>query len=213
MLKAVASGSTSASIVTPSGTFSSKPASPSAGQQYFATDLGTGILIVYTGSKWKPSTGEAVLLSDSAVHTGAGTGAEANYFTATIPAGLLSTNGALRITAIGSFTGTNGTKTVRIRHNTTSGAVTGGTAIIDNVLGGTGTALSVAAQKTLFNVNDAAVQMTTPNSQAGYGTASAAAVLAGAINTANTSYLNFNIVGNALDTVGYQGIIIEWIEP
>ena len=32
-------------------------------------------------------------------------------------------------------------------------------------------------------------------------------------NMANASYLNFNMTGNASDTIGYQGIIVEWLEP
>lgn len=196
-----------------SGTFAGKPSAPYAGQEYFATDIGTGIWITYTGSKWKPSTGIATLVSDGTLHSGAGTGAEANYHVVTIPAGLLSANGQLRITATMNCTGTNGGKTLSLRFSATSGDVATGMQLISSAFGGSNTTLSAGFIKNLYNNNSVSSQIASNTGQGSYASASSTGEITGAINTAVVSYLNFNINGNASDTLGYQGITVEWIEP
>ena len=197
-----------------SGTFASKPSSPTAGTTYLATDIGAGTVLVYTGSKWKPMGGYAMLSADSTVHTGSGTGSEANYHVVTIPAGLLSSGGGLRFYANMTATGTTGTKTITIRHNTTSGAVTGGTLLINSAIGGGTTTLCGFVAHQLFNSGATNSQITPNSSFAGFGGAvNTAALTTGSIDTSAVSYLNFNINGNAADTVGYQGVYVEWIEP
>lgn len=197
------------------GTYATKPGSPVAGQQYFATDLGVnGLTLVYSGSIWKPAAGSAVLICDPAAHTAAGNASETNYAVVTIPAGLVSANGSLRIYAQGSYTGTTGTKSILIRHNTSSAAVSGGSLLVSSSNGGSNTALSANSAKVLMNVASQSAQIFLPNGTNSYGGASSSTALqTGSINMANASYLNFNIIGNASDTVGYQGIIVEWIEP
>jgi hypothetical protein len=197
------------------GTFANRPTTGlSTGLQYFATDIGaTGAWLTYNGSRWKPASGVAVLYQDAAAHTAAGTGAEANYFTVTIPAGLLSANGGLRIFATMNATGANGTKTLIIRHNTTSGAVTGGTALINGSFGGNASTLSVSVIKDLFNNASVSSQASNNSGIGGYGSASSTAVITGSIDTSAVSYINFNVNGNASDTVGYQCVRVEWIEP
>ena len=197
-----------------SGNFASRPVSPSTGQQYFETDLGTGCLLIYNGSVWKPQGGVCVLVNDGTAHTGPGNATETNYFTVTIPGGLVSANGGLFITANGLFTGTTAVKGFLLRHNTTSGAITGGTVLINSSFSGTSGTLEGNFAKQVWNVNSQSTQTALFNSLGGFGSSNATASgVVGSINMANTSYLNFNMTGNALDTVGYQGILVEWIEP
>ena len=197
----------------PSGTFATLPAA-STGRIYFATDIGTnGILLISNGSVWKPATGVAALYVDPATHQAVGTGVEANYANYKIPAGLLTANGSLRITGQMSCTGTTGGKTIIIRHTIASGSVSGGTTLVNNSFGGSATTITGNFQKFLQNNNSVFAQICLASSFGSYGTVSGTAETAGTINTANDSWINFNINGNASDTVGYAGVLIEWLEP
>lgn len=194
------------------GTFANKPATPTTGQTYFATDLGSGIWIVYNGSKWKPLEGVATIYQSGAYASGAGVASETNYLAVPIPAGILSATGGLRIVSTMNCTGTMGGKTVSVRHNTTSAAVSGGSQIINTNFGGSSATLSATFIKDLFNLGATNSQVFTNTGIATYGGSSSTGMSTGSIDTAVISYINFNITGNAADTVGFQGTRIEWIE-
>jgi len=194
------------------GTFASKPTNPPAGTKFFANDLGGGIEIIYTGTKWKPVNGRAVIHCDGVARTGAGTGAEANYASVLIPAGLVSATGALYLEGQMTATGTAGGKTVSVRHNTTQGATSGGSQVINNNFGGSSTTLSLNFTKLILANNATNAQSFLNTGFGGYGAASSTGIISGSIDMNAASYLNFNVNGNAADTVGYQGIIVEWIE-
>lgn len=193
------------------GAYASKPASPSTGQQYFATDLGTaGLMIIYDGTKWKPLGGVGIIYL-SGVQTSLHTSdtVEATVFTYTIAAGLVSANGGLRITINGVATGTAGTKNYRVRLSTTSGSA-GGTLFVDAQ--DSASQLSFVAIRTIVNRNSQASQVSVGNSNAGTG-ASTATSQTGVINMASTSYLNFDVINsNSGDASGFDSILIEWLE-
>jgi len=196
----------------PSGVFASRPTSPGTGYLYFATDLGSGVQLIYNGSKWKPVTGIAVLYCDGTYSSGVGSGAEKNFANYKIPGGLVSTTGGIRLTSTMNCTGTTGAKTIIVRHTTASGSTSGGTAVINSAFGGSAATLSASMQKAILNNASVSVQTMSNSGVATYGSASSTADIAGAINMASDSYLNFNINGNASDTLGFQGTIIEWFE-
>lgn len=193
-----------------SGTFASKPGSPVTAQHYYATDLGSGMEIIYNGSKWMPVGGVGTLYADSTYHSATATGSEQNIISYSIPAGLLSTSGAIHILGNGSYTGTAGTKTVNIRLSTATGVT--GTAIMTSAMGGSTTALSATFEKWIQNDASASTQTSSNTNVSGVGISNTQAILAPAINTANISYLNFDITGTASDVVGFKGVYIFWIE-
>lgn len=194
------------------GTFANKPASPSAGTQYFATDLGAGIMIVYTGSKWKPVNGYALFYFDTTLRSGAGTGAEANYANILIPAGMVSATGGIRFMATASHTGTTGGKTCIVRHSSTSGNTSSGTQLVNSNFGSGSTSLSAIFEKTILANGATNSQTLMPNTVADYGIAAVSALFSGSVDMTVDSYINLNINGNAADTLGYKGILAWWIE-
>ncbi len=195
------------------GAFASKPSTPSQGQLYFATDLGgNGVMMVYSGSIWKPTTGAAVIYQSgvqSTMHTGDTN--ETNVKIVTIPAGLLSANGGLRITTVWAATGTNNTKTTKIYFSATSGGANG-TAIYSIAHGST--ALGILSENVLLNRNSASSQIANCKSgSVGFNVATAANTTT-AINSASASYLNFTVqLANGADSAGIDAAIVEWIEP
>lgn len=202
------------SKVIPSGTWASRPGSPATGQQYFVTDLGSGVMIIYNGSKWKPIGGVAVLCNDTTNYAVAGQGGSVvNTKAFTIPAGLLSATGGIEVYTVWSHTGTNSTKTLQLNHSATSGDTAGGTSLINGTFGAS-SALSALTYKCLTNDNATNAQVVATASMNGLGNnlSSTNAATTGAVNTANASYLNFNIQGHASDTLGPRHIVIKWIE-
>lgn len=129
---------------------------------------------------------------------------EVNLSVVTVPAGAIGANGHLVIESLWKFVGAAGTKTCRIRHNTTSGAVTGGT-LIKGITSGA-SAVSARFLDSIWNANAANAQVLMFNDVT-LLTFNNNAIVAGAIDTASASYLNFNaLVANAGDTaqlVGY----------
>lgn len=200
-------------MLSTSGTFASKPGSPTTGQLYFATDLGTnGVWITYTGSIWKPLTGSAVIYQSGVVSTNTGNTANTNVGIVTIPAGLLSANGALRIRLNGICTGVAGTKTFRMYFSATSGG-SNGTNFLNRAA--TATILDSNYVRTIQNANSTSAQTTestlTTNVQVGD---SSSAPVSMAINTANVSYINITVqLANAADSAGINSLTVEWLEP
>lgn len=195
-----------------SGTFAARPSAPAAGTQYFASDLGTGILLIYTGSKWKPINGEAILYQSGVNTTPTTASAETNHAVVTIPAGLLSANGGLEISTAATFTGTAGTKNPIQRHSATSGAVAGGTGFFNTNL--TASTLSSAQQKFIINQNSVSAQTCNGNASVQGASISSGTTVTGTIDTSAVSYINFNMscANNSVDTGYYNQIIVKWIE-
>ncbi len=194
------------------GTWAQRPNPAFPGQTYFATDLGTGLAIIYTGTKWKPINGYGLFYFDTTLRSGAGTGAEANYASILIPGGMVSSTGGIRFMATASHTGTTAGKTFIIRHSTTAGDTSTGTQLINSNFGGGSTSLSAIFEKTVLANGATNSQTLMPNTVADYGVAAVSALFSGSIDMTNNSYINLNINGNAADTLGFKGILAWWIE-
>ena len=198
--------------VQTSGTFAGKPSAPYAGQEYFATNIGGGIMLVYTGTKWKPINGVATLYNDVTYTSVTATSAEQNIKNYSIPAGLLSTTGGIEIIGLAAHTGTAGAKNYVWRHTTATGSTSGGSLILNSSVGSAGSTLSQIGYHSLFNAGTLASQKYMPNGTSGWGSSSTVAFGTGAIDTAAESWVNLNLQGTASDTMGYSVVTIRWIE-
>lgn len=194
------------------GTFANKPAGAVSGTHYFATDLGAGgIDLVYTGSIWKPSTGVGVIINDYSTHSISCTGSEATVYTVNMPAGIPSATGSIRIWANSVYTGVTAGKTVIIKISATSGSQ-GGTTILSQAFGGSTTALGTTWEKVLHANNSTSSQVMSNTNTGGVGISTTQALLTTSIATGSAWYFNLDVNGNASDTCGFQGIIVEWLE-
>lgn len=197
---------TSGAASAGSGTFATIPAASGvSGQTYFATDLGTGILLVSTGTKWKPVTGIAVIAQANPGTSVTNTAAETNLATITIPAGLLSTTGVLRGTMLFSNNSSAGIKTSIVRLSATSG-ITGNSFYIETAASLTG----ARGQFEIRNNGSLSSQIGGITAQFGFG---ANALSTATINTAIASFLNIDgSLATTTDTLTLVGYTIEWLE-
>lgn len=155
-----------------------------------------------------------IIASSGTASSTTNSASETNLAIVTIPAGIMGANGCLNIKVYFKAVGTAGTKKYTIRHSTTSGDTSGGTAIGPPATGAT--ALSVLFDRMLYNSNSASAQIVYDGS-GNYGTAVGFAntFTTGAINTANVSYLNFNALtanaGDTMQVVGYTVTLISGV--
>lgn len=193
------------------GIFANRPAATAvaAGTLYFATDIGTGIFLVSNGVLWKPATGSATLYSTMNL-TGAsvtGTLTETLLAAVSIPGGLLSANGSLRITRRDQYNNSATSKTVNIRYAAASGI----TGTIYQTMSGT----TIASGRLLTDITN----KNATNSQQGINVPAAYtntgnAVIASAIDTTATSFINFTgTLALITDTITLLGYLVEWMEP
>jgi len=94
-------------------TWANKPASYPTGLPVFISNAGTtGSLWIYTGTRWKPLNGQALLASLDAVSSNIGSSATIvhQYL---IPAGMLQTGDRIRARISGSKSGTTDAMTLR----------------------------------------------------------------------------------------------------
>ncbi len=193
------------------GVFASKPASPVQGQQYFANDLATtGDTIANSGSIWKPPAGVGLIYQSGINTTLTSTQAETNVNIITIPANLISANGAFRITAQMVKVGTGGTATFVLRYSNISGG-NNGTAFY-NVATTVNTHLSQSIIRTVWNRNSQVSQVSAANSNTGTGESTNTGVTA-SINAGSATYINCTAqVAVGTDTAGFAAITVEWLE-
>lgn len=157
---------------------------------------------------WKPVSGFQVIAQayPDAFHTGTG---ETSLASVKIPGGMLSANGALRITAQWAYPNNANNKTMVIRHSTTSGDTSAGVIYYNNT---ETTKASSRYQIQIQNSNSVSSQTGGINNGTYYDSSGSAVV--GNINTANDSWINFNINNaNASDNSGLLQYTIEWLEP
>lgn len=198
---------------TASGTFANKPAA-SAGALYLATDLGThGVLLISDGSVWKPATGSAVIAQVGTSQTPlTGTTSETNIVTLSVPAGLLSANGSLRVVCTWTVTNNADAKNLINRFGTSANPTTGGNTAFLNYTGAT-SAISVRTFMQFTNRNSVSSQVGLQANNFGWG-ASTLAVAAGSQNTASATFLNINgTLGVGSDSITLEAYTVEWIEP
>lgn len=114
------------------GVWASRPSASaySLGTKIFVTDIGpAGSEWVSDGSNWLPHNGHVLLARSGAAASVTGTASETALATIAIPAGLMGTDGQLRVRAL--FTGTNSAnaKTMRVRFGGISGTEYYGAAV------------------------------------------------------------------------------------
>lgn len=167
------------------GVWASRPSASaySLGTKIFVTDIGpAGSEWVSDGSNWLPVNGSVLLARSAVAASVTGTLSETALATVTIKAGVMGTNGQLRITTLWSHTNSANTKTERVR----LGGI-GGTAFLE--VNAT-TTDSGQLMTMIRNRNSASSQVGADRGSSGLG------LLAGAIATAS------------LDTAAAQDIAI-----
>lgn len=165
-------------------TWSTKPsAAANNGAMIKVTDVGpSGSFWVSNGTDWTPLNGHVLLARSAVAASVTGTLSETALATVTIKAGVMGTNGQLRITTLWSHTNSANTKTERVR----LGGI-GGTAFLE--VNAT-TTDSGQLMTMIRNRNSASSQVGANSGSSGLG------LLAGAIATAS------------LDTAAAQDIAI-----
>lgn len=119
-----------------------------------------------------------------------GTTSETNLGNLLIPAGALGSNGVIEIYSLWTYTNSSNNKSLILRFNTTSGAISGGT------MGGTSSVVTTTAATQMLNIiranNSVAAQLTWNASGTFPFTTTANAPVVTNINTAANSYINLN---------------------
>ena len=196
-------------------TFSNLPSATSGtvGETYLVSNLGTnGVVVVSTGSNWRPLNGVATLAVSGAVQGYTGSTAQTNLANVKIPAGLLSANGQLRIIALWHGTGGGG-KTTIINISTVQGDVSTGSNFYDynqSATGGSQVGIVVR------NYNSTSSQVGINGGVAGGWGNPGGTNATASINTATTAfYVNFNGICDAggSDEVYLDSYSVEWVEP
>lgn len=155
--------------------------------------------------------GVPIVIKGTGVATGTTNSAtEANLATVTIPADVIGANGSVMITALWRFTGTAGTKTPIIRHNTTSGATSSGTVIAGNTAMAANSLSAQWEALWIHNANATNAQVVEAASNTGQFSGSTVNDrVTGAIDTTAASYLNFNAsTANSGDTVQLLAYVV-----
>lgn len=147
-------------------------------------------------SGWKVLAKSAVAVT----HTGNTT--ETALATITIPAGAMGPNGALRVTALTTNNNNANAKTTRFRWDTISGTDFLGYATTTNV--------THQPQRTIWNRNSAASQISVPSGITNPFAAISIAPTTAAINTAvATTFVITGQLANAGDTVTLESYLVE----
>lgn len=124
---------------------------------------------------------------------------EVNLVNVTVPAGLMGLNGQVEVYVLYKKVGTAGAATVNGRFSASSGDISTGFQFYSSA--NPATVVSATFKKTIANTNSASTQIA-GNLVASDGGNGVAAVITGAINTANTSFICLNaLVANASDTI------------
>lgn len=189
------------------GNFNMKP-SPALGSAYFAKDLGShGVLLMSDGVVWKPATGSAVITQSGSAIAKVGPVSESNVISIPIPAGLLSANGVLALTATWGYPlNTNG-KNALVRFDSAAG-ITG--TIFQNLTFGLTSSSRFRVE--ISNANSTGAQIGVGSGITGYGTTAATAATA-SVDTTQISYINIDLTLAGSDTVNLLSYRVEWFEP
>lgn len=173
---------------------------PQAGQWMgsvagFTMQGGRTVQMISDGTRWKP-IGPFIVLQPNASVTA--TVDETTLASTTIPAGLLGTDGSIRITAIFTFVGTAGIKTMRAKF--------GGVTFVNS--GPANTTLSASIFRTISNIT-ASSQVAIPVTAA-EGNALASTTVVGSVDTTvDQSIVISAQLANAADRATLVKLIVE----
>ncbi|MBX9769121.1 MAG: hypothetical protein K2X47_17730, partial [Bdellovibrionales bacterium] len=181
----------------PSGTLAQRPGSPVNGMIRYNSTVPWAE--AYQNGSWKPFNGIAVICNSGTASSTTTSSTETNHAICTIPAGIMGTNGRLKIEYLYKFTGTSGTKTPAVRFSATSGDTAGGMVVGNSTTNAT--TLAFRDHREFWNSNSTSAQIAFPSASTGFGNTNTSPPT-GAIDTANASYVNFNCscANNATDT-------------
>lgn len=197
------------------GPWANRPAANavSAGTKYFVTDLTTSGFEIYSnGTKWKPVGGMALIAQFNSTAANVNLAAsETNFQNMLIPAGMATEVSEFLARTESSYVGTTAAKVVVLRHHSTSGSTSGGTAFVNSNLGGSNTHVYACAEKAFHNYNNSVSSQRMSNTT-GLNTSSSATGITGSVNMANDSYICCNLTGNAADTGTFFKGSLYWIE-
>lgn len=192
--------------VSSQGTFAARPTSPATGQQYLATDLGTGVVIFWTGSKWKPDSGIATIGGSSTAHAHTGDTVETLLDSYAVPAGLVSSTGTLRVIAQFIYTNSANSKTEFVRFAAAAG--TGG-AQYQGAAATTTTNTRVFTELTADNATNAQKGTDSNN---GFG-ATGNVFQTSTVDMTAASFISFTgLLASAAESISVVSWHVEWIE-
>jgi hypothetical protein len=195
--------------VVGSGTFANRPSGVPACAQYFATDLGTGVMIAWNGTNWKPVGGRATIANIYANASVPADTSEHDLADFAVPAGLVSNKGRLVITAYWLTNSNANAKFGRTRFGTASTGVTN--AIVGSVSWGTAVA-QYTAQSSIEAQNATNAQISTGSSNNSFGGGGGAYVTT-AIDMTAVSYINLTgQLAVSSDTQTLVMYMVDWIE-
>ena len=197
-------------------TFANRPISPAVGTHYFATDLGTGLDLIWTGAKWKPAGGTGVLYRTSpagGIATVTNNSSETNLASYLIPAGLMSANGELEITVGLTSTTTVNTKGFIMRLSPTAGVLTGGLWFCNGNIGAS--QLFIRSSYFLANSGSTSTQVASAlNPPSGGWGGTGNAIASGTSDTTKNQYVVINsAMAGATDNLTLSAVTIKWSEP
>lgn len=172
---------------------------PRDGWRAFVAD--TGRMKSRQGGAWRVSDGWRVLAHYGAAAAHTGSTSETALRTITIPGGALGPNGAVRITALFSWTSNANTKTLRVRFGGASGQAYLNTNVTSNA--------SLSWQGVIVNRGGANSQIGVPNLAGGFGQSSGAPN-SSSIDTANdVNIVLSGTLANGGDTVTLECVVVE----
>lgn len=187
------------------GAFASIPAASTvpAGKFYLCTDIGTGgTIFVSDGIIWRPAMGSCVLSQSAVGWSHTGDTADTSLVSYTVPAGIMTANGGLRISSLWEMSSNNANaKTCTIKF--------GSSAVLN---ANTANTIEGADIHYVVNQNSASSQIaSTGNVHYGSGTTGNASQTF-SINTANAVLIDFRCtLGVNTDTIFLRRYLIELI--
>ena len=179
------------------GAWANRPSPVNNGGLYafFTMPDGRRVAMVSDGARWRPVYAYALLQPNASV---TGTTTETTLSSLTIPGGLLGADGAIRVTAIFSFTGTAGIKTMRAKYGTLT-FVNSGPVV---------STLSASISRTIANTT-ATAQVAVPITAA-EGNAQGTSLLSGTVDSTVDQPLVFTVqLANIADSATLQKVIVE----
>ena len=176
----------------------------------FVSDIGpSGTFFISNGTRWQPLGGQCLIASVTQQFNKTGYVGEEIATSVLIPAGLMSANGQLEILHLTSHTNSANTKRLRVRHNDTLVAATGGSYYSASFT------TSNSSQSFTYIKNDNSLTAQFGHSAgttAGFGSSGVAGT-SGTINTANDSYVIFNVeLTNSSEFVAVEAFWITYLE-
>lgn len=188
------------------GTTAQQPGSPANAMYRYNSTF--NYVEAYQNGVWKPINGSATICSSGVETATTSSTSEASLTNCTIPAGIMRANDSLQIYVLYKFAGATSTRTPTVRYSATQGDTSGGMALTVTAAS-SNTTVSFGQSVNVFNANSTSAQV----GSFALGN-STAAVVTGAINTANASYVNFNcLVANAADSCRVEAYRVVLTSP